>query len=851
MNVPAPGKLRVLLSAVACFAVFAAPTVAQGKALSLDDMLEVEGFGAAVIDPVGRWLIFERIRPYDEITDYSFRTYAFAKSGHQLWRYDLLGHGKPELLPGIAPEPHSYLQGFSPSGGHLAVMQYEFGQLSLGAYDLANGTLVKFAPTPAFDRAGEHNPVWISNEEMVFTALPEGAWPLATSVRAYTGKMLSRMWNEAWRGTSVTANEVRTTAADDAGGQEEGRLVRANVRNASVETLANGLHTDLRVSPDGRWLAALAVSKPRAASRDTLIEGDLRRYTFSLYDLRTNERRRLAPELEFFPYTITWSPDGRRVAAFGWAPDQDPREGRFHVIDITTGEVVRYEHSGLDLVSERERGWLQRPERAVFLGDRLAVFARQITDGESQDPRFSYRSIGGAGLPRSDWYALARDGSSINLTRALSPVSGVPIHSGSNHLTVAAEDGVYRLYADREPQRLTPDLPGAFQYIPPGTFATRSGVIRPEFTDEALLSVTGPGAARLVMVDLREGQEGHVAVVEAPTRDAIPLAGGLAAGAVLFRAEDGPVSRLMLGATGQGLEPVDLDSANARLAEVDFGTWKIVTYEVEDPEGLMQPHIVQSCILLPPGVSASQPPPLIVDVYPGVGANCTTGGPAISYPDPYSPYLWAGKGYAYARLAAPRELIRTADGPIAGLDEVIEAGVAALVSEKLVDPDRMALHGLSQGGVSALYVAAHSTMFKAVIAQNSWADFFSHYFGGTGMASNMWGDSIGIDAARYDSVSGSDFGIGRTPFDDPEVYYRNSPVFLAPQINAPVLLIHSDMDAFAISQFDEMFGALKRSEKDARYVRYWGEGHGLSSPANIRDLWRRLDQFLETNGVSP
>jgi len=63
-----------------------------------------------------------------------------------------------------------------------------------------------------------------------------------------------------------------------------------------------------------------------------------------------------------------------------------------------------------------------------------------------------------------------------------------------------------------------------------------------------------------------------------------------------------------------------------------------------------------------------------------------------------------------------------------------------------------------------------------------------------------------------------------------------------------VLLVHSDWDYIDMAQYDEMFGALYRAGKEARYVRYWGEGHGPSSPANLRDLWQQIDTFLLENG---
>ena len=45
-----------------------------------------------------------------------------------------------------------------------------------------------------------------------------------------------------------------------------------------------------------------------------------------------------------------------------------------------------------------------------------------------------------------------------------------------------------------------------------------------------------------------------------------------------------------------------------------------------------------------------------------------------------------------------------------------------------------------------------------------------------------------------------------------------------------------------------MFTALKRQNKRAEFVRYWGEGHTLNSPANIRDLWARVFAWFDDFG---
>lgn len=821
---------------------------AEDRAFTVDEMLKIEGVGAAVIDPSGSWLVYERLRPYEQSRDFSFRTYAMGKTGHQLWRYDLTSGGAPHLLPGLDPDRHAYLQGLSPSGRRLAVMQYSFGELALGAYDLAQDRLVTFQPTPAFSRSGDHNPVWISDDEIVFAALPDGAEPALTSIRAKTGRWLAAAWRSAWSGETSTGTEVRTFPRDE-GHQLPGRLVRANAHTGEIQTLAEGLFADLRLSPDGRWLAALSVHDALPVKSDDLVQETRQSFRLVVFDLNSGTRRSPAQALETYPYTIAWSSDGERLAVYGWSPDQDVRLGRFHVLDVSSMELRRYDHVGLELTSERERGWMQRPERTVFLGDALAVHARRIPSHLDQSPRFAFQDFAASGLPRADWYRLAPDGSSLNLTETLASVSSVPVHAGDDHLTVLAADGVYRIDASGDRRRLTPALEGRFTFQSPGTFATRAEVIRPDDMQEALFRVTGHGQARIVMLDLENPDRTGAVVVDAPSAEAAPLAGSVAAGVVLFRAEAGPVSRLLVASPGGAPALREIDAINTHLAEVELGQWRVVSYDVIDPASGNAPQRVESCVLLPPNFDPAFPPPLIVDVYPAIGPSCKRPGHRrMDFPDPHSEYIWAGKGYAYARLTTPRNLINTPDGPLAGLPAVISAGVDALIAERLADPDRLVLHGFSQGGVSALYTAAHAPRFKAVIAKNSWADLFSHYFGSGGVygvEENTFGAF-----ARYDPDVGSDFGFGRTPFDDPEAYYRNSPVFLAPQMAMPVLLFHTDMDGFAMYQFDEMFGALKRAGKDARYVRYWGEGHGPSSPANIRDMWSRIDKFLRDAGAA-
>jgi dipeptidyl aminopeptidase/acylaminoacyl peptidase len=73
-------------------------------------------------------------------------------------------------------------------------------------------------------------------------------------------------------------------------------------------------------------------------------------------------------------------------------------------------------------------------------------------------------------------------------------------------------------------------------------------------------------------------------------------------------------------------------------------------------------------------------------------------------------------------------------------------------------------------------------------------------------------------------------------------------------INAPLLLISGDFDGglTGLTGASRLFNALRRAGKDAALVRYWGEGHALSSAWAIRDEVRRMliwfDAYVKGDG---
>jgi dipeptidyl aminopeptidase/acylaminoacyl peptidase len=820
------------------------------KGLTLEALLKMEGLGEARFDPTGRWLVFERIRPYDAFPDYSYRTHAFHSSGHQVWRVDLQAGSEPELMPGIDPATHAWIESFSPDGTRLAIMQYSAGRFSLSTCEMESGACTVFEPVPRTDWTGDYHPIWVSEDQLVYTALPEGQEAAQASLRTATGAWLTKTWAAAWRGDTVTSDEVRTRPSVTSFDPASGQLVKADARTGAADLLAEGRYADLRLSPDGEQLAALAVSGPLPLDPDRLQAAIPRRHRLVLFDMQTGRQEQLADGMDFAAYTLGWAHEGDRLLGFAWEDGSGPSSGRFRVIDTATGDLKTYTHKGLDLASERERGFAMRPERAVFLGKDIAVFARPAPAGHKSEALFTPKDIGEPELARADWYRLLADGTHKALTGDLDHVSGVPLEMGADCVLIQAGQGLYCLGPDGQRKQLIDVTSSDLHLVPAGSYSTYGALSRPDPGGDALVEASRGEASGAILISPAAKGLPDTMTLKSPRQGASAVAGSLKAKATLFRKESEAESELLLVQAGEDEGARSLARVNSHLKDVAFGTWQSVSYRLEHPEDASVSEEVASCLLLPPNTT-EVPLPLIVEVYPGIMPRCEVRTPILSFPNPRSPYLWAGRGYAYARIALPREYIRTDDGPIAGMDEAVETTLDALIATGHVDPDRMVLSGFSQGAVSALYVAAHSDRFKAVIAGNGWADLTSHYFGPPGIYSILDTDYFGSEFIRYEAEAGSEFGIGRTPFEDPEVFYRNSPVLLAPDINAPVLLMHSDMDSFAMEQFDEMYSALLRAGKDARYVRYWGEGHGPSSPANIRDMWTRFDAFMEQVGVMP
>lgn len=396
-------------------------------------------------------------------------------------------------------------------------------------------------------------------------------------------------------------------------------------------------------------------------------------------------------------------------------------------------------------------------------------------------------------------------------------------------LFVLADGDVWRIAARGSPVNLTATIPDKL------TFARAQDPEGFEARDLGATSVVMQTEAANKKVAFLDLMHGVATVVPLPRQTGRLIANAANAGATVFRHNGNGGSQLTVllrdGRTDH------FWTVNAHLADVEPARQVSVTYELANLQE------ATSCVLMPRTWVPGMRLPVLVHVYPRSFSRCV-----VNYlngvVDPYEPELFASMGYAVLFPFAPERMLRNTRGPLGNWSKMVLPAVNAVVEAGYGDPDRLGAFGYSYGSISVLALLTQTERFRAAIATNGAANFTSHY-GSLGIVRRVWPNDLFAagQAISYES-RGSYLWLGTTPWENPETYVQASPFFDVLKVQTPLMLMHSDLDwNYQMEQFDQVFTALFRLGKDAQYVRYWGEGHGVSSPANVRDMWARMESW--------
>ena len=156
----------------------------------------------------------------------------------------------------------------------------------------------------------------------------------------------------------------------------------------------------------------------------------------------------------------------------------------------------------------------------------------------------------------------------------------------------------------------------------------------------------------------------------------------------------------------------------------------------------------------------------------------------------------------------------------------VMSGVDALVAQGLADPARLGVMGWSQGGYISAFLATNTDRFKAISVGAGISDWTTYY--------------VNTDITPFTRQY-----LHATPWDDPEVYARTSPITSIRKAKTPVLIQHGENDKrVPIPNAYELFRGLRDVGVPAKMVVYAGFGHGITKPRSNRAvLQHNLDWF--------
>jgi dipeptidyl aminopeptidase/acylaminoacyl peptidase len=238
---------------------------------------------------------------------------------------------------------------------------------------------------------------------------------------------------------------------------------------------------------------------------------------------------------------------------------------------------------------------------------------------------------------------------------------------------------------------------------------------------------------------------------------------------------------------------------------------------------------VEGVLFKPFGYDAKRRYPLFVNPHGGPRGHSN-----LDF-DPTAAY-WASLGYVvlkpnfrgstgYGDTFTKANVEDWGEGPY----QDMMAGVDALISRGIADPDRLFLFGWSYGGIMANWTATHTDRFKAIVSGASVADARMQY---AISDSRRW---------RFDYFRGSPFLEANYP-----LYQRESAVTHAKHAKSPTLFVVGAEDKRCpLEQSLMMYRAFKDHGVTTDLLIYPREDHGFVEPRHIVDRARRIGEWFK------
>jgi dipeptidyl aminopeptidase/acylaminoacyl peptidase len=271
--------------------------------------------------------------------------------------------------------------------------------------------------------------------------------------------------------------------------------------------------------------------------------------------------------------------------------------------------------------------------------------------------------------------------------------------------------------------------------------------------------------------------------------------------------------------------PKKLTDMTAQVRDWNLGTAELVSWKSQDGT------VIEGVLRKPADYDARRKYPLLVKIHGGpTGTSRPTLSP-VTYTYPVQQFLAKGAVVLepnYRGSAGYGAAFRALNVRNLGVGDMwdVMSGVDDLIAKGIVDPNKLGAMGWSEGGYISSFLATHTDRFKAISEGAGISDWMTYY--------------VNTDITPFTRQY-----LHATPWDDPEIYAKTSPISTIKQAKTPTLIQQGANDKrVPVPDSYELYRGLEDQGVESRMVLYTGFGHGVNKPKSQRALLQsNLDWF--------
>jgi dipeptidyl aminopeptidase/acylaminoacyl peptidase len=277
-----------------------------------------------------------------------------------------------------------------------------------------------------------------------------------------------------------------------------------------------------------------------------------------------------------------------------------------------------------------------------------------------------------------------------------------------------------------------------------------------------------------------------------------------------------------------------LDVAGGARERVTNLTQQIATWGLGTSEVVSWPSrdgtTIEGVLHKPRDYDPSKRYPLLVVIHGGpTGIDTPQPVPFYVYPIPQ----WVAKGAVvlrpnYRGSAGYGEAFRSLNVRNLGVGDMwdVMSGVDYLIKQGIADSARMGAMGWSQGGYISAFLTTNTTRFKAISVGAGISNWVTYY--------------VSTDIHPFTRQY-----LKATPWDDPAIYLKTSPMTTIRRARTPTLVQHGQFDQRVPTQNAyELFQGIQDQGVPAELIIYKGFGHGINKPKEqLAAVWHNWKWF--------